>query len=339
MMNGLGCTSFSWSTKDRRNLLGRTYDMFGNLDANRISVVNEGYGLSLSPDGSRKVAIRRPFLSMSVVGTTASPVFVDGINIDGLMGCLLNFPGFGCFDTNKEDDCVDIYPGSFLGYILGTCSSVDEAVRVMKKVNMTSEKVYGSIMSVHYIFSDRTGETIVVEPVDGGLAVHRNTIGVMANSPDYMWQMTNLRNYIAISPVHTPPSYIAGEEFSAIGEGTGGMFGLPGGYSSPSRFVRIALAKTFCPMGSDETDGVRRMFQAFSCVTIPEGFLRRSPESEDSEQTLCTSVMCSESMTYYFSPFTDRRITAIRLQDALSGHKDPISYIDIPRKEDISFIS
>lgn len=42
-----GCSSFSWITEDNKHLLGRTYDYFGNLDANKIVIVPRNYRLKL----------------------------------------------------------------------------------------------------------------------------------------------------------------------------------------------------------------------------------------------------------------------------------------------------
>lgn len=52
--------------------------------------------------------------------------------------------------------------------------------------------------TLHWAFSDRTGEMIVVEPDRDGLKVYRNTIGVMTNSPGYSWHRLNLLNYAGI---------------------------------------------------------------------------------------------------------------------------------------------
>ena len=37
-----GCSSFSWETADGKHLLGRTYDQFGDLAANRVIGVPSG---------------------------------------------------------------------------------------------------------------------------------------------------------------------------------------------------------------------------------------------------------------------------------------------------------
>ncbi len=333
------CTSCAWTTENGLHFLGRTYDMFGTLEGNRITVIKAGYGLQLSPSGKGEtITLEKDLVGNALLGST-SPIMTDGINEDGLMGCLLNFPDYGYFDTQKGEGNLDVHPAFFIPYMLGTCSSVEEVAAAVEHINLTGELIFGEKMSVHYIFSDRTGETIVVEPDEDGITVHRNTIGVMANAPGYDWQETNLRNYTPITNVHPEPRDISGKTFSAFGHGTGGSFGLPGGYASPARFVRMAFMKTFAPKGTDEIDGVRRMFHNFSVVYVPEGLLRQSADADAYEQTLCTTVMCAESLTYYFSPVTDRRISSYSLDNAIAALGDElIGYYEIPSEEDINVV-
>ena len=334
------CTSFAWENQDGSlHFLGRTYDMFGDLSGNRISVAGRGYEMSLSLDGSRTEKMDYGFVGISVIGLP-SPIIVDGINEKGLMGALLNFPGYGHFNTQKDAEHTDIHPAFFVGYLLGTCSSVEEVAEKVSTLNLTDELVYGSLMSVHYIFSDSTGEAIIIEPDEDGITVHRNTIGVMTNAPGYDWQHTNLKNYVAVSNVHTPPRELLGESVSTFGNGTGGSFGLPGSYSSPDRFVRLAFAKDFAPLGKNEIDGITRMFDTFSVVYVPDGMLKESADHDAYERTLCTTAMCAESKTYYFSPAENRRISAYNLTNALAamGEGETIAYYPIPIEEDISYV-
>lgn len=333
------CSSFSWHTEDGLHLLGRTYDMFGDLSGNRITVVAPGYELAVSPSGEGgTVTMENGFLGNAIIGA-ASPIFTDGMNDHGLMGCLLNFPRYGYYNTQKAEGNLDLHPAFFVPYILGTCSTLDEVEEAVKHLNLTDELIFGAHMSVHYIFSDGSGEAIIIEPDEGGITVHRNTIGIMANAPDYNWQKTNLKNYVAVSNLDTPPLDLLGETFQPFGNGTGGSFGLPGGYSSPARFVRLAFAKQFAPLGKNEVDGVTRMFHTFAVVDIPDGMLRESAETTDAEQSLCTAVMCSESHTYYFAPATNRRISAYNVDNALKAMGDEtIAYYPIPAEDDISYV-
>ena len=268
----LGCSSFSWTTKDGRHLLGRTYDQFGDLAANRVIGVPPGIPSSpgLRPEGGGAPG-RYGYTGMAVLGF-GEPILVD-------------------------------------------------------------EPIEGKPLPAHYILSDKTGEAVILEPDEGGLSVHRDTVGVLANSPDYLWHRTNLRNFVGVTNLPKAPRTVAGHEIREFGERLGGGSGLPGDYSSPSRFVRLAFLKEFAVRGRDEVDGVSRMFRAFAAVDIPEGLAKADPDYDVYEQTLCTSVMCAESGVYYFAPAWDRRISAVRLP----AQGQEMRYFDLGDRQDIDY--
>lgn len=338
----MGCTCFSWETEDGKHLLGRTYDQCGNLKENRIAVVPRNYPLRLeiNEQSQRYIRSRYGFAGMAVMGL-ASPVMVDGINEMGVMGGLLNYPGYAAYDVVRDSRHMNIHPGFLTGYLLSQCASVEEAACILPSLNLTGEKIFGYEMTVHYIFSDRTGETIIIEPDKEGLQIHRNTIGVMTNSPGYQWQQTNLCNYASVSNLLVASRDYIDVKLRGAAVSSGGGFGLPGDYSSPSRFVRMAVLKHYAIKGRDEVDGVSRMFQQFAAVNIPEGIVMRQ-EKEDGEevsydQTLCISAMCAESGNYYFSTCKNRRISAVGLTGI--ERKQDITYFELPKKEDIAYLS
>ena len=334
------CSGFSWTTEDGNHLLGRTYDMFGTLEGNRITVVSKGYELSLSPSGKGgEVEMKYSFIGNAILGSS-SPIFTDGINEHGLMGTLQNFPGYGHYNTQKGEGRTDLHPAFFVPYMLGLCKSVDEVASMVERINLTDEKIFDSSMSVHYIFSDESGEAVIIEPDEGGITVHRDTIGVMTNAPGYDWHVQNLKNYVGVSNVDTPPREILGKTFSAFGNGTGGSFGLPGSYSSPSRFVRLAFAKEFSPLAKNESEGIQRMFDIFSVVNVPDGMLLAHAGSGEYERTLCTAAMCSESRTYYFAPQENRRVSSYTLSGALDAIPDgeKIAYYEIRTENDVDCV-
>lgn len=333
----LGCSSFTWETEDGKHLLGRTYDQFGDLSGNRIVVVPEGFPVQLEVDRGLENPVpgRYGFCGMAVLGLD-TPIMVDGINEQGLMGALLHYPEYAVYDTRKEAGSMDIHPGFLLTYLLSQCQGVEEVVQAMARINLTGELIFGQPMPVHYILSDRTGEAVILEPDAGGLRVHRKTIGVLTNSPDFGWHRTNLRNYTGVTNRPKEPQKIGDYEIREFGERLGGCFGLPGNYSSPSRFVRVAFLKEFAVKGRDEVDGVSRMFRVFASVDIPEGILRAEGETPSYEQTLCTSVACAESRTYYWSTAGNRRICALRLDRNQAG--PGIVTIDLETDQDIEYV-
>ncbi len=333
-----GCSSFTWETMDGKHLLGRTYDQFGSMEGNRIAVVPRRYKMKteVGDYSDSVVTVKYAHLGMAVTGLH-TPVIVDGINEKGLMGALLNFPEYAVYDTQLSKHNINVHPGFLTGYLLGQCENVEEVVKYLSFVNLTDEKIFGEAMSVHYIFCDCSGESVVIEPEAGGIHIHRDCLGVMTNSPDYLWHKSNLRNYIAITNLHTPPKKIIDIEFSCFGKGTGGGFGLPGDYSSPSRFVRVAMMKNFAVKGKDEIDGISKMFHNFSAVDIPDGILKADPEKDNYEQTLCISGMCAESLTYYFSTVINRRISALCLCREVGNRA--LKFYDLPRQQDICYLN
>ena len=78
-----------------------------------------------------------------------------------------------------------------------------------------------------------------------------------------------------------------------------------------------------------------RMFQIFSSVDTPEGILRSEDKEKGYEMTLCISVMCAESGTYYFSVRENRRICAVRLNGKLEGQG--ICCYELPRRQDVDY--
>lgn len=329
----IGCSSFSWQTIDGKHLLGRTYDYFGNLDSNSFVVIPRNYEFSTLIETKSMVKSEYVVTGMNINGLD-TPFLVDGINEHGLMGALLNYSGFACYDTN-DNYSVSVNPSFIVTYMLSTCKTLDEVEREAKAINFSSEKVFGNEIRVHFIFFDSTGEAIIVEPNEGGVTVHRNTIGVMTNSPNYEWHEQNIRNYLGQSPLGVKQDTICGKEFKAFG-----VWGLrfPGGYAPTDRFIRVALTKNFSPKGNDELDGVTRMFNMFSTVYMAEGIVGlQTDKGSDFEFTQSIDIMCSESLKYYFSLTTNRRISCIDLKKELNNTK--IKYIEIPKDQDVSFIN
>jgi choloylglycine hydrolase len=162
---------------------------------------------------------------------------------------------------------------------------------------------------------DKTGASIVIEPVGGRLVIHDNPLGVMANSPTFDWHMTNLRNYIALKPHNVPPLTIAGVTFNQFGQGSG-MLGLPGDFTPPSRFVRAAIFSIIA-IPSDTTEkGIQQVFHILNNFDIPVGVAREESEGViHSDYTMLTTARDPQSQRYYYKSYDDQTIRMIDLKE------------------------
>ena len=120
--------------------------------------------------------------------------------------------------------------------------------------------------------TDRSGKCVVIEQTMTGLEIINNPIGVMANSPDFNWHMTNLRNYMDVSTTQQKEVYWGNVSLTPFGQGAGTIH-LPGGFTSPERFVRTAFLKTHVTVPENQSDAIMTCFHIMNSVFIPKGIV------------------------------------------------------------------
>jgi choloylglycine hydrolase len=178
-----------------------------------------------------------------------------------------------------------------------------------------SLKQWGFCPGVHYVVQDASGAAIVIEYIDGRLRVFDNPLGVITNAPTFDWHMTNLRNYVKMSPTVAPPLKLDGMTLSSFGQGSG-MLGIPGDFTPPSRFVRaVAYGQSVEPVASGE-EVVLQAFHILNNFDIPKGSVRDKLDAQGNvvcEQTQWTSVCDLKAKRFYFRTFENSRIRSLDL--------------------------
>ena len=197
---GAGCSAMSWETEDRRHLWGRNLDFNTLASDSRITYIPRGTSYATCeqrPESrfcSAYAAVGTGLLSVSL-----SPLLYEGINDQGLMGGQLYYREFACYEDFPRPGTAPIQPPVLVYHLLAQCATVAEVVHTLREeLTLLDLPLLGAVPPLHWSFSDRTGETIVVEPDRDGLHIYRNTLGVMTNSPGYPWHRTNLLNYAGI---------------------------------------------------------------------------------------------------------------------------------------------
>ncbi|MDC4187035.1 linear amide C-N hydrolase [Loigolactobacillus coryniformis] len=220
------------------------------------------------------------------VGLTNSLVLYDGINECGLAGDLqvLMECGRASADDLEQRGLQPILGEELVTYILTQCKDV-AAVKELAATLALVDQPYSFMgqtaqIPAHYTFIDPTGAMVVLESTDNGTFKLYDSVGVLTNSPEYDYHTTNLRNYISLDNLNKAKKTVGADlELEPIENGTGhGFFGMPGDYTSPSRFVRATLiAKNIDPFASSV--GIPMLYNTFSSVMIPKG-LGRTPQHE-----------------------------------------------------------
>jgi len=334
------CTGITIKPKDGSIIFARTLEFAVDIKSSIIVVPRGKAYVGTSPGDKPGLRWKTRY---GIVGANGfdMPVTVDGLNEKGLQVGLFYFPGFARYQEIKAEDAGKALAPWELGvFLLGACSNVQEAVAAAKDVRVGEvvQKDMGFVPGVHYIVTDASGKSVVLEYVGGELKVHANPFGVLTNSPTFDWHMTNLSNYLNLTVSNVPRLDVGGTELKGLGQGSG-MLGIPGDFTPPSRFVRaVAFSKSALPVATAR-EGVLQAFHILNQFDIPKGAARGLEHGKEvADYTLWTSASDLKNLRYYFRTYDNSRIRMIDLK-ALDFDAKVIRTISIKGDEQIEDVT
>lgn len=311
------CTSITLKTNDRLNMLARTMDFAFILEPELIFIPRKHplvFELNL-PEQSVKYAL------MGIGQQQETFAFTDGVNEAGLACATLYFPGYAQYSEAIISDKTNLASYEVVGWLLSNFSTIDEVKSAISQLNIvnTPAKLFGIVTPLHWIVTDKNGNTIVIEPMESGLVIHDNPLGIMSNSPDFNWHLTNIRNYIGINPFKIETLKLNGLTFAPFGNGAR-TIGLPGDYTPPSRFIRALFGKEAINELENEDEGIKAAFHILASVDIPKGSVITD---EGVDYTQYTACMVCNTGTYYVKTYDNNQITRACLFDEDLDAKEP----------------
>lgn len=309
------CTGLQLKANDGSHVNGRTVEFGISLDLAGV-VIPRNYSLKGTlPDGSTGMTYQSKYAAVGG-GMFGSTDIADGMNERGLSVGAFYFPGYAQYaQITDENRNRALSPTEFSNWILTQFATVDEVREGIKNVVIapTTPKGWPVLPPFHYVVYDKSGKSIVIEPIAGHLKVYDNPIGVMTNSPTFDWHLTNLSNYINLSPVNVIPKTVDGFALKQFGEGSG-LHGLPGDFTPPSRFVRVAVFASTAIPSANAQQTVFQIFHILNQFDIPVGAVRSIQNKKiDAEYTMVTTVKDPQNLNYYFKTFEDQTIKMISL--------------------------
>ncbi len=335
------CTGIQLTAEDGTVVAARTLE-FGMDLAPKVTVVPAGTEVTGElPDGADGVTFKTKY---GIVGMSALDqlVIVDGINEGGLYVGLFYFPGYASYpDLVPENRGRALAPQQYGLWLLANFSSIDEVKAHYADVVLAPTVVeeLGGPAPVHYVVHDRTGKSVVIEPVGGSLKIHDNPLGVVTNAPTFDWHMTNLSNYVNLTVTNAPPATLSELKVSSFGQGSG-MHGLPGDFTPPSRFVRaVAFSQSAMPVDTGR-DAVLQAFHILNNFDIPKGAVRGEDDGKPApDYTQWTAASDLQALVWTVKTYDDQTLRSVDLESALKAAGDKIMYIDPDWQQPITDIS
>lgn len=307
------CTAISFNSAS--HYFGRNLDLEKSY-GERVVITPRNFPFNLRHSAS--VKSHYALIGMATVEDNF-PLYYEATNEKGLSMAGLNFPDNAYyFPLSQEKENVAVF--EFVLWILGKCKEVEEAIELIGCTNLTavnfSEKLPAS--PLHWLISD-SKKSITVECMKNGFNVYQNPFGVLTNNPPFEYHTLNVNNYMSLSPQLAKNTLTAETPLHNYSLGMGAL-GLPGDYSSASRFVRVVFVKENSVCGIGEKESVNQFFHILDSVAMPKGcVLTKSGELEYTRYSCCCNT---DTGVYYYKTYSGTAVTAVDMHSAnLEGNE------------------
>lgn len=246
------------------------------------------------------------------------PLYYEATNECGVSMAGLNFPKSAHYFPAQEGK-DNVTPFEFIPWVLGQCRNMDEVRALLSRVSLLDEPFSAQLplTPLHYMVSCQ-GESLVAESTADGLRVYDNPVHVMTNNPPFPMQLWHLQNYAQLSPAQPERA-----DASAHPSGGMGAVGLPGDWSSASRFVRAAYVLHHAQCEDTEDACVAQFFHMLDAVAMPGGSVLVDGKPDVTVYSCCCNA---DTGVYYYVTCENRAITAVSMRSHDLDGSVPVFY-------------
>ncbi|MBY0383110.1 MAG: linear amide C-N hydrolase [Xanthobacteraceae bacterium] len=249
------CTRILWNDNKLSVFVSRTMDWPESTEP-KLAIFPRGtkHDGGLIGRGPAKAFESNPARWASKYGSIVTTVYglgaVDGLNEKGLGIHLLylNATDFGPRDPGKPG----VHAGLWGQYALDNAASVDEALKILQNVQIVMVEARGHKANVHLAMEDVSGDSAIVEYIDGKPVVHHGRqYTIMTNDPKYDDQLALLKQQDFSKPSSTMP--------------------LPGNVNPQDRFQRATYYASMLPEPKTDREAVAGVLAIARNVSVPFG--------------------------------------------------------------------
>ncbi len=299
------CTAITYQTKD--HYFGRNLDLEYSYHET-VTITPRNY-----PFHFRKVSPLNHHYALIGMAFVVNnyPLYYDAVNEHGLAMAGLNFPGNAVYYPEAEG-MDNVTPFEFIPWLLGQCTTITEVKTLLARLNLVNIpfSVELPLSPLHWIIADKVS-AITVEATADGMKIYDNPIGVLTNNPPFDFMIHYLSNFRDLSPEPSVNRFSQKAEFPIYCQGLAAM-GLPGDYSSASRFVKASFVKLNSISEASEEASISQFFHMLGSVEMPVGCVHL--ENGKYDMTVYSSCCNQDKGIYYYTTYDNRQITAVDMR-------------------------
>ena len=298
------CTAVSYKTK--HHYFGRNLDLERGYNEG-VVITGRNYEFKY-----RYLEENKNHYAMIGIATIVNdyPLYFDATNEFGLSMAGLNFPNNACY-YEYQDSKDNVAPFELIPYILSQCKSVIEVKALLSNLNVIhcnfSEGL--PVSPLHWIIADSIS-SITLECTKEGMKVYDNPFGVLTNNPTFDYHLMHMNDYMHIHEGFSKNQLQESLPLSNYSLGMGAM-GLPGDFSSSSRFVKAVFVKEKSKCNGEDHESIHQFFHILQAVAMPKGcVLAHNGEYEYTRYSCCCNT---DKQVYYFTTYDNFTIQSVSL--------------------------
>jgi choloylglycine hydrolase len=247
------CTRFLWNDNALGVFSGRSMDWPESTEP-MLMALPRGMERNGGRVGTKDGVTENPATWKSKYGSVVTTVYgigaADGFNEKGLGMHMLYLAStdFGPRDTAKPA----VHAGLWGQYLLDNAATVDEALQAMESIQVVMAEAHGHKATVHLAIEDASGDSAILEYVNGKLVVHHGReYRIMTNDPTYDEQL----------------ALLAARDYSHPSSDTP----LPGNVKATDRFQRTAYFAALLPEPKNEREAIAGALAIARNASVPFG--------------------------------------------------------------------
>lgn len=208
---------------------------------------------------------------------------MDGMNTQGLSVAILYLPGtkFPVYNVKDQKPVLAIY--DIAPYLLSQAKTVLEALQLLRSLQLVQsavkekEGVFIKDIPIHYVVRDKTGESAVIEFIDGHVKIYEKAGDIITNAPPLDWQLQNANYYDSLLADNKVPNEKFSKTFhnyetiykssSFVGEAN--LMGIPGDFTPPSRFARAQVLLNNFPVPTSRQVALYQASTLIDSLSVP----------------------------------------------------------------------
>ena len=335
------CTGITLRTTENLPVTARTIEWAATPLNTMYVVVPRGYKQqSYLPNGERKGKKFVAQYGYIGIAVEQAEFVMEGINEAGLGAGLFYFPEYGKYAPYEEAKrSQSVSDMQLVAWILSNFSTIEEVKEGMQEIQVIGTDPRAS--TVHWRITESNGKQVVMEIINQEIVFYDNPLGVLTNSPEFTWHLTNLNNYVNLSAGSVNHRQVGSLSLNAFGGGSG-LHGLPGDMTPPSRFIRAAFFQSTAPALATTDATAVQAFHILNNFDIPVGVQFADPHQVPNMPSATQITIASDlsnKRLYYRTMYN----SAIRCIDLKSIDFTQVKYqtnaLDKEQKQPIELVS